>query len=261
MSSFVLAVAAFGVCQVPFETKPVTKPDAPSPLLSQGPIKPDQQWAILAACPRIASMGGTYSFGTGVIVGVKDGNVYLLTANHVVLGQENRDVEIFTKESYPKPRLKLTGAEVVQRHPTADLAIVRTRTTDQSLPDGTRINPPLELSMVNLPKPWQRPNRFPVAAISVGCNDALPPKFQTEEILRRVLVRRGSSPAFFWQMAAPPVSGRSGGPLLDSDGKLLGICAAHQDGLGYYTHLDEIHAWLKMQGFAWLWEGGTVGAR
>ena len=51
------------------------------------------------------------------------------------------------------------------------------------------------------------------------------------------------------------MAGRSGGPLLNLDGQVIGICAATSLGKGYYVHLSEIHAGLKTAGYDWLWKG------
>ena len=41
------------------------------------------------------------------------------------------------------------------------------------------------------------------------------------------------------------MSGRSGGPLLDADGRLIGVCSGTQEGMNYYTHPDEIRGALQ----------------
>ena len=75
-----------------------------------------------------------------------------------------------------------------------------------------------------------------------------------ETVAAKLLKRANDVPeAFFWQTAAKPEKGRSGGPLLDADGRVIGICAATQDEKGYFTHLDEILAGLKTAKYEWLW--------
>jgi hypothetical protein len=112
-----------------------------------------------------------------------------------------------------------------------------------------------EVPAVRLAGPGQRPKRFPFAAVSVGCPRASPQVVRAERVTDKRLVRRpGGGVAFFWEVAVPPVGGMSGGPLVDPDGRVIGICTAAQDGQGYFTHLDEILAALKREGYSWLAE-------
>src|SRR5262249_57044774 len=57
-----------------------------------------------------------------------------------------------------------------------------------------------------------------------------------------------------WETAKGPVAGRSGGPLVDTHGRLLGVASGTSGGKGYYIHLDEIRAFLKHNGLGWLAE-------
>jgi hypothetical protein len=42
--------------------------------------------------------------------------------------------------------------------------------------------------------------------------------------------------------------GRSGGPLVDSRGQLLGICSGNDKGRGFFCHLEDIHQFLTANG-------------
>ena len=57
---------------------------------------------------------------------------------------------------------------------------------------------------------------------------------------------------FYWETDHLPERGRSGGPLLDGHGRVIGLCEAARGSHGYYTHLDEILAALKRGGHGWL---------
>ena len=42
--------------------------------------------------------------------------------------------------------------------------------------------------------------------------------------------------------------------MLDRSGRLVGVASGLGDGKGYYTHVEEVHAFLKRNGLEWLYE-------
>ena len=220
----------------------VAAPEAATPAVAFGAVlSAEAQWKAVAACPRVAS-GMNGSFGTAVVVGHRGGFAYLLTAAHVVEVFQEREFHFFTRASYPQPARTLKGGEILLRSEKPDFALLRLKVGDERLPE------------LKLAGPGQRPKRFPYAAVSVGCPFGGWPQARAETVAAKVLKRSGESPeAFFWQTADKPEKGRSGGPLLDADGRVIGLCAATQDEKGYFTHLDEILAGLKREKCDWLW--------
>jgi len=216
-------------------------PQAVSPAVARDAVLPvAAQWQAVAACPRVV-IGRNISFGTAVVVGHHDGYAYLLTAAHVIDGDQTREFQFFTRESYPQPARTVTGGSVLLRSEKPDFALIRVKVSEP-------------LPQLKLAGPGQRPKRFPFAAVSVGCPLGGWPQARAESIAAKVLARAKDVPtAFFWRTATPPERGRSGGPLLDSAGRVIGLCAANQDGKGYFTHLDEILAGLKKAKYEWLW--------
>lgn len=212
-------------------------------LLTAPPPPAPAGWAAVAACPRVGGGPDGGSVATAVCVGTKDGFAYLLTAAHAVPTGEARAYEFFTRESYPKPARTLTRGEIVFRLTDPDVALVK-------LPIGATPVPALRLA-----PPGERPKRFAFDAVSVGCPDAGPPRGRAERVVGKTLVRRpGGGVAFYWQAATPPVGGMSGGPLLDGAGRVIGLCAAAQGGLGFFAHADEILFALEQNGYGWLFE-------
>ena len=57
-----------------------------------------------------------------------------------------------------------------------------------------------------------------------------------------------------WQTSREPARGRSGGPLLDRRGHLIGVCSGRAGGAGYYTHAERVHDFFKEHGVKWLYE-------
>jgi S1-C subfamily serine protease len=216
----------------------------PGPVAADAALPADAQWAAIAACPRVGGGPGEVAAATAACVGCRDGFAYLLTAAHAVPKGEARAYEFFARDTYPRPARTLTRGEVVLRLADADVALVK-------LPVGAAPVPALRLAPAGA-----RPRRFPFAALSVGCPDGLPPRCRGERVVGKPLVRRpGGGAAFYWQAAAPPVGGMSGGPLLDGEGRVVGVCAAARGGQGYFAHADEILAGLKAAGYAWVFEG------
>ena len=198
----------------------------------------DARWAAALACPVVSVPNGPT--GSGVVVGVKDGHAYLLTAAHVV-PLDGVEVRFTSRDRYPEAAWFADRPEVVARWPDPDVALVRFKTGDRTVP------------RLALAAPGQRPKEFPARVWSVG---GLGATSQLDRILAKRFVRRpGAGPAFFWETERESEPGRSGGPLLDERNRLIGIAAANRDGHGYFAHLDEILAALKRDGHGWLVTG------
>jgi S1-C subfamily serine protease len=197
----------------------------------------EARWHALLACPRVSSPGNTVA--VGVVVGVKDGFAYLLTANHVA-ASDRVEVQFTTREVFPRAAWYGDGATVVARWPDPDIALVR-------FPVGKQLPAVLPLAPA-----WQRPREFPVPVWAVGLEgEAVAAR--ADRIRRKEYVKReGKQPAFFWRTERPPLAGQSGGPLLDGRGRVIGITVATRDGAGYFTHHDEMLAALKRDGYGWL---------
>jgi serine protease Do len=198
----------------------------------------DAHWAVVLPCPKVLAPGANQ--GTGVVVGVKDGFAYVLTANHVAAA-DRVEVQFATRENYPKGAWFGDGASVVARWPDPDIALVR-------FPLAGRVPEVLPLAPA-----WQRPKTFPARVLTVGvgsrpASTAVPDTLRAKEFVRR----QGKQPAFFWRTAVAPEPGRSGGPLLDERRRVIGIAVAVRGGAGYYAHHDEIVAALKRGGYEWL---------
>ena len=203
----------------------------------------DAQWELVAATVRVAAGAGKPPFGSAVCIGSRGGAVYLLTAGHVVPRGEARSYEFFGRASYPKPCDIVFEGDVAVRLPECDLAVVKVPLARDDVPT------------VSLARLDQRPRRFPAPALALGCPDGESPVVRVESLTARTLVRRAEGNGFFWESKTAPHGGTSGGPLVDPQGRLLGICAAAQGGQGYFTHLDEILAGLKRHGYGWLIDG------
>src|SRR2546430_1556077 len=79
-------------------------------------------------------------------------------------------------------------------------------------------------------------------ALGAGCRDGKGRACLAETVRRKVDARRPNEKVTtMWETEASPAKGRSGGPLVDKRGFVLGIASGANDGKGYYVHPDEIH--------------------
>jgi S1-C subfamily serine protease len=132
-------------------------------------------------------------------------------------------------------------AVVLARSAEADLAIVR-------LPASAGLPKPLPLAaMKQVPK-------APFQALSVGWASGDAPTALDERVRRWALVRRPGEKVSVqsWQTERKQARGRSGGPLLDRAGRVIGLASGHDREAGYYVHVAEVHRFLKKNGLGWL---------
>ncbi len=214
-------------------------------LISNAEPEPDAavRRRVLAATVRMRA--GDRATATAVVVGRKDGHLYLLTADHATDGPDTTALTFeFFADGKPEPAFALKGAKAALRRPVADFALLK-------------VAVPADRTVAILPliRPGKQAKRFPFDALSVGCSSGDPPTCERESIAaKRLAVRREDEAAFFWQAEKTQSRGRSGGPLVDAGGRVIGICAATALGKGYSVHASELHAALKGEGFGWLWE-------
>jgi Trypsin-like peptidase domain len=207
-------------------------------------ISKEQRAAALGATVRVVNAAGRCE-GTGAIVGRSGPHVYVLTAAHVVYGAEKVEIHTCSATSPAEEKSVYKSGEVVARTKDArDLALVRLATRDE-MPGRLRICPSRRV-----------PAERGFAALSVGCSDGKPPTSRDETVAGKKLIRRpGDKEAVLtWEVKERPAAGRSGGPLVDARGYLLGVCSGASGREGYYGHTDVIHGFLKDNGFRWLFE-------
>jgi putative serine protease PepD len=171
-------------------------------------------------------------FGSGVVIGQGGSHTYLLTACHIVPTAKKVDVKV--------PGGKTYTAEVLERSPETDLAVLR-------LPTATGMPSPLKLATSRVK---------PMNSISIGWEKGDAPTVLDESLKGKVKLKKpGETNAVLcWEVGRKPASGRSGGPLLDESGLVLGIASGHDGATGYYVHIEAIHSFLAHKGLKWLTE-------
>lgn len=203
------------------------------------------QQAAVEATVRIEDKGRRTE-GSGVILRKRGPWMYVLTANHVVAGASKLQISTYSQKSYPQPEAIYPAVTVLARSEVADLALVRITTND---------TPPAILPVCD-GKKASKDKSFSV--LTAGCSGGKPPTPQIDQVVDRKLVKRTAedSPALVWEVKDRPQQGRSGGPMVDRTGQLIGICSGRSDGKGYFCHVEAIHSFLQSQGHGWLSQEG-----
>lgn len=214
------------------------------PILESPDFSRQRQIAAVSATVRITNTSNNKE-GSGVLVGQKGQLVYLLTARHLVEGSERLQVTVFAEGSYPKPSAVYKAAQVVAKSKELpDLALVRFATADP-LPGFAR-----------LCAEGLTPKDDAFTAFAVGCDEDGVPTGVAEKVMGKKLLRRQEKgeTAPFWEVDRKLSKGKSGGPLFDKGGRLLGICSGTNRDKTYFAHPDEIRAFLKRHEFHFLVE-------
>ena len=205
-------------------------------------------WVLSGHWVATGSSGLVYnkdreSHATSVVIGQKDGKLFVLTAEHVISNARRIRYRYQTK-SGPSPFTD--QVEVLVRDPSLDIALLQVDVTDEALPR----------SVARLSK-RTRTAEFPFAAWSVGVDPMANPQARIETVLAKRLLRlpRGEE-RFAWECQKPAEKGQSGGGLFNTHGELIGICSGIHNGKGYFTHIDEIRHRLRRTPFDWLLTNG-----
>jgi S1-C subfamily serine protease len=197
--------------------------------------------AAVTATVQLSGAGGG-RLGSGVLIGRGGPHVYILTAAHVVARVRQVDVQVLTAGKEGKSGVH-KGAVVLARFAEADVAVLR-------LPASAGLPKPLPLAAAKqVPK-------APFQALSVGWASGDAPTALDELVRRSALVRRPGEKASVhsWETQRKQARGRSGGPLLDRAGRVVGLASGHDRQSGYYVHIVEVHRFLKKNGLGWLAE-------
>ena len=228
-----LVLAGCGAPHTPASNTALSKRTAETDKTAQTPVRPPDESLMrtaLASALRITGANGRDQ-GSGVaIASVKPGEQYALTAYHVVADGLPRKIESFNLATYPAPAGSAAMVELVAFSEELDLAVLKLVAGDPSM-SGLLLASETDI---------------PPRVYSVGCSDGQPPTTLPERLVGQFKVRRREEKTgrLMWKTEIPPDPGRSGGALIDADGRLLGIAIAASGQDGYYCHWQEITQFL-----------------
>jgi S1-C subfamily serine protease len=173
----------------------------------------------------IEGEGGREQSGTGF---VWDGAGHVVTNNHVVSGTREVAIRFATGE--------VVGASIVGTAPNYDLAVVRLRNT-RNLPGPIAVGSSADLKVGQ-------------AAFAIGNPFGLDQSLTTgviSALKRRLPTNAGREIGNVIQTDAAVNPGNSGGPLLDSAGRLIGVTTAiispsgSNAGIGFAVPVDTVN--------------------
>jgi S1-C subfamily serine protease len=196
------------------------------------------QTAAVTATVRIANVGQG-SQGSGVVIARKGRFALVLTAGHIVREASRLEVATFSVGSYPSPEDVYRSAEVLAvAADVRDLALLR-------VPVGDK-----EVGQLDLCPRALVPEQSGFSALAVGCAGGAAPTCLIDKVLASKRVRRetAAGSALFWEVDQKYPGGRSGGPLIDARGHLLGVLSGTSKGRSYFCHAEVIRAFLKEAG-------------
>jgi S1-C subfamily serine protease len=178
-----------------------------------------------AGTAGLESEGGHEQSGTGF---VWDGAGHVVTNNHVVSGTSDVAIRLATGE--------VVGASIVGTAPNYDLAVVRLRNT-RNLPRPIAVGSSSDLKVGQ-------------AAFAIGNPFGLDQSLTTgviSALKRRLPTNGGREIGNVIQTDAAVNPGNSGGPLLDSAGRLIGVNTAiispsgSNAGIGFAVPVDTVN--------------------
>jgi hypothetical protein len=200
--------------------------------------------------------------GSGVVIRYEDHIAYVLTSAHIIdpTLPNGDEIEI---TFFPRGKSRADVAPIKtlldpkSRMPEEDLAVIRLTLKDPPpgvLPLCPKDQAPSLVFRSTPERDGPPPPNRPLGVLTVGIGPLGTPEVITDRILvHRFLRKTRDSPGFFhWETEKEQAVGRSGGPLVDGNGRVIGICSGTMNQKGYYLSVYEIHKCLLANAWGFL---------
>ncbi len=234
-----LSALLFSGCDNPRAGTPAPDTHRPAPVAELKDFPKDLQLRAQLATVRITNLEkGTT--GSGVFVGRDSKGVCrFLTAAHVVKTGDLFKLTICSPDPLVPDKVyqeKMT----VEYSQVDDLALIELK-TDVEMP-ADEMPAPLPLCPAKAV-----PTAKNFAALTVGYGDGGPPSCEAVIVAgrKRPILPGEIRERDMWEVTPATEEGRSGGPLLDAKGRLLGIASGVGDGKGYYVYTSTVRVFVE----------------
>ena len=189
----------------------------------------DQEWSVKDAFPAIVTILAGDNDGTGFIFAKDKESLYIMTAHHVLTGAKTVELRLQGRETPIEGAIRLLHSDQ-----ESDIAILKIPRNDY---DG----PVLKLSLSENADPQKNPTTM------IGINFIGEPKTQTCKTLTRLRVQLpGKKPRTMWKVSPAAPKGYSGGPLIQKNNCVIGLCSGRAGQSGYYVVVDNLVQAAKM---------------
>ena len=228
--------------------EPVTNNPFPSPRMPVAAVDEQHLNAVRLATVRVINQSD-HAEGSGAVVGHSGPFCYVLSASHIVHGAKSISIQTASDHSPSERRpTEAQTIEVVAESMATDLVLLRV-TGNFSTKSRLPICP-----IASVPK------RFPVSALAAGWSQIQQPVVKPVEVLREATFRKVDSKieVKMWEVNGESIMGRSGGPLIDPHGFLIGIASGTSGGKSYFAYITSVHELLHQNGMKWLLESDNI---
>lgn len=189
-----------------------------------------------------------HSFGTGAIIDTRQGEALVLTCGHLFRVPDGKAPQVVVETYDASP----TGIRVVEQlageiisydfqrdvglvsiRPKQTVQVAKIAATQQGIDVNARV--------------W-----------NVGCNQGQDPTVRSSLV---TAIDRYRGPPNI-ETSGAPVVGRSGGPLFNAQGEIIGVCYAadEKDDEGLYAGLGSLHAELDKLGLSDIYRSGATNS-
>lgn len=228
----------------------ITETAATAPVAAepQAALTPEEM-QMLRSTVRIKVIDSKgHSYGTGTIIDTRQGEALVLTCGHLFRTPDGKTPQVVVETFEATPSgvqvVEQLAGEIISFDLNRDIGLVSVR------PKQT----------VQVARVAASPQAIDVNARvwSVGCNQGAEPTVRSS--LVTALDRYHGPPNI--ETSGAPVVGRSGGPLFNSQGEVIGVCYAadEKDDEGLYAGLGSLHAELDRLGLSDIYRATAVSS-